>query len=399
MRLPTTFRCGAVFAAAAVSLTACVSSAPSDAASAGSDDTVVIGVVMARSGFMGPIDTPALDAMQIEADRINAAGGIGGKQIDLQVVDTGTKLDRYAPAAAELLGKGAQAMVVTCDYDVSSPAAQAAQTANVVTVAPCVGDPVFGPSGGLPLGFSMGAGSPGEASIMAELANSKGWASAVLLRDTTLKYTQNQCDIFAERFAQLGGTVTSTYDYKQGDSVAETVSKISAGPAPDVVVNCGYNPGGATVAKELRDGGVSAPIVSGFGMDGDFWTGAVPGLKDYYVVTYAAKNGDDPDPAVNEMAQAYADRYGARPDVGGFVTGPATLQALQAAYDSAGSWDGAAMTAAMESFRAVPTLAGPTTFSKEQHITVDRPMRVLQVVDGKLVFVEQRTPAEVVYAR
>lgn len=233
---------------------------------------------------------------------------------------------------------------------------------------------------------------------MAEFAHSKGWGKAVLLRDTTLKYTQNQCGIFGTRFTQLGGTVASTYDYKQGDSVAETVSKIRSGPAPDVVVNCGYNPGGGTVAKELRDGGINAPIVSGFGMDGDFWTAAVPGLKDYYVVTYAAKNGDDPDPAVNEAAQAYADRYGARPDVGGFVTGPATLQALKAAYDSAGSWDGAAVTAALEGFQAVPTLAGPTTFTKKLHITVDRPMRVLQVVNGKLAFVEQRTPAKVVFA-
>jgi len=398
MRLPSTVRGGAVLAAAAVSLTACVSAAPSNSATTGPADKVVIGVVMARSGFMGPIDTPALNAMQIEADRLNAAGGIGGKQIDLQIIDTGTKLDRYSSASAELLGKGAKAMIVTCDYDVSSPAAQAAQAKNVVTVAPCVGDPVFGPAGGLPLGFSMGDGSPGEASIMAEFAHSKGWGKAVLLRDTTLKYTQNQCGIFGTRFTQLGGTVASTYDYKQGDSVAETVSKIRSGPAPDVVVNCGYNPGGGTVAKELRDGGINAPIVSGFGMDGDFWTAAVPGLKDYYVVTYAAKNGDDPDPAVNEAAQAYADRYGARPDVGGFVTGPATLQALKAAYDSAGSWDGAAVTAALEGFQAVPTLAGPTTFTKKLHITVDRPMRVLQVVNGKLAFVEQRTPAKVVFA-
>ena len=229
-------------------------------------------------------------------------------------------------------------------------AAQAAQAANVVSIAPCVGDPIFGPAGGLDLGFSMGDGTPGEASIMAEFAASKGWKNAVLLTDTTLKYTQNQCGIFAKRFTELGGTVVDNYDYKQGDSIKETVSKIRAGNAPDVIANCGYNPGGATVAKELRDGGIDAPIVSGFGMDGDFWTSGVPGLKDYYVITYAAKNGDDPDPDVNEMATAYETEYGARPDVGGFVTGPTTLQALKLAYEKAGSWDGDKITAAMESF-------------------------------------------------
>jgi branched-chain amino acid transport system substrate-binding protein len=389
-------------ATAALTLSGCVSSSSdggTDAAAAGNSSAgggpVTIGVVMAKSGFMGPIDTPALNSMLLEADALNKAGGIDGRQIDLQVIDTETKLDRYASAAAELLAKNAKALIVTCDYDVSSPAALAAQAKNVLNVAPCVGDPIFGPSGGLNLGFSMGDGTPGEASIMAEFAHSKGWDNVVLLTDTTLKYTQNQCAIFAKRLTDLGGTVASRYDYAQGDSIKETVSKIAAGPAPQAVVNCGYVPGGATAAKELRDGGVTAPIISGFGMDGDYWTSGVPDLKDYYVVTYASKNGDDPDPAVNDAADAYQKAYGERPSVGGFVTGPTTLQAIKAAYESAGSWDGDKLTAAMEKFDKQPFLAGPTSFSPDLHIAVDRPMRVLQVVNGKLVFVEERTPDKV----
>lgn len=388
----------AVTVAMALALSGCVSSSSDDEAASPSESgggSVAIGVVMAKSGFMGPIDTPALNSLLLEVDKVNAAGGIDGSTIDLQVIDTETKLDRYASAAAELLGKGAKALIVTCDYDVSSPAALAAQSANVVAVAPCVGDPIFGPAGGLRLGFSMGDGTPGEASIMAEFAASREWKDVVLLTDTTLKYTQNQCTIFQKRLTDLGGRVTSTYDYAQGDSIKETVSKIAAGPAPDAVVNCGYIPGGATAAKEMRDGGVTAPIISGFGMDGDYWTGGVPGLKDYYVVTYASKNGDDPDPAVNEAATAYEKAYGERPSVGGFVTGASTLQVLQAAHEEAGSWDGDKIAAAMEGFQDQPTLAGPTSFSKDMHISVDRPMRVLQVVGGKLVFVEQRTPDKV----
>jgi branched-chain amino acid transport system substrate-binding protein len=360
-----------------------------------SRDPVTVGVVMAKSGFMSPYDTPALNSLRIEVKHVNDAGGIDGHPIDLQIIDTETKLDRYASAAAELLDKGAKAIIVTCDYDISVPAAQAAQAKNVISIAPCVGDPIFGPRGGLDLGFSMGDGTPGEASIMAEFADSKGWKDAVLLKDTSLKYTQNQCDIVAKRLRQLGDHVIATYNFKQGDSIKETVSKIRSGPKPSVVFNCSYAPGGATAAKELRDGGLDAPIVSGFGMDGDFWTSNVPGLKDYYVVTFASKNGDDPDPAVNKFADDYEKEYGARPDVGGFVTGPTTIQALAAAYKAAGSWDGDKLTAAMESFEDEQFLAGPTSFSPELHINVARPMRVLQVVNGKLAFVEQREPAEI----
>lgn len=371
--------------------------APSDSPASAEPDgePVVIGIVQAASGFMGPIDTPARNALLLEAEAINAAGGIDGSPIEIEFIDTETNLDRYASAAQELIDAGAKVLVVTCDYDVSSPAALVAETANILSIAPCVGDPIYGPAGGLDIGFSAGSGTPGESTIMAEYSFEQGWTNAVLLRDNSIKYTQNQCEIFATRFTELGGTVAATYDYTQGDSVRETVSQIAAGAAPDVVVNCGYNPGGGAVAKEIRDGGVSAPIISGFGMDGDFWVGAVPGLSDYYVVTYASKNGDDPDPAVNEAAAAYKAEYGSAPDVGGFVTGATTLQIIQAAYEEAGTWEGDQLAAAIEGFTDLPTLAGPSSFSADLHINVERPMRVLVVEDGALTFVEQRTPAKV----
>src|SRR4051794_9106342 len=72
-------------ATAALALSGCVSSSSGgDAAgdSSASGGTVTIGVVMAKSGFMGPIDTPALNAMLLEADALNKDGGIDGKQID-----------------------------------------------------------------------------------------------------------------------------------------------------------------------------------------------------------------------------------------------------------------------------------------------------------------------------
>ena len=402
----------AVLAVGTVVLAGCSSSSSSDSSSAAAEtasaeasdsapapatgDPLVLGIVQAGSGFMGPIDTPARNALLQEIDKVNAAGGVNGQPIQVKFVDTESKLDQYAADAQQVLDQGANVLIVTCDYDVSSPAALVAEAKNVLNIAPCVGDPIYGPKGGLKIGFSAGDGTPGEASIMAEFAASKGWKNAVLLKDNSIKYTQNQCAIVDKAFTALGGKVIQTYEYTQGDSVKETVSKIAAGPKPDVIFNCGYNPGGGAVAKEIRDGGLNQPIVSGFGMDGDFWVGAIPNLKDYYVVTYASKNGDDPDPAVNEAAAAYAEKYGSAPDVGGFVTGPTTLQLILEAYKQAGSWDGDKLAAAMETFMDVPTLAGPSSFSPDLHINVKRPMRILVVKDGKLTYVAEQAPTTVV---
>lgn len=373
------------------------SAAASEAAPAASGDPLVLGIVQAGSGFMGPIDTPARNALLLEVEKVNAAGGVNGQPIQVNFIDTETKFEAYAPNAQKVIDEGANVLVVTCDYDVSSPAALVAEAANVLNIAPCIGDPIYGPAGGLKLGFSMGDGVPGEASVMAEFANKQGYKSAVLMKDTSIKYTQNQCAVFDKRFTELGGKVLKTYDYVQGDSVKETVSKIASGTKPDVIINCGYNPGGGQVAKEIRDGGLATPIISGFGMDGDFWVGGIPNLSDYYVVTYNAKNGDDANADVNAAAAEYQAKYGNLPDVGGFVTGPTTLQVILEAYKQAGSWDGDKMTAAMETFKDVPTLAGPTSFSPDLHINVTRPMAILEVVDGKLKFIEAIAPEKVVF--
>ena len=373
------------------------SAAASEAAPAASGDPLVLGIVQAGSGFMGPIDTPARNALLLEVEKVNAAGGVNGQPIQVNFIDTETKFEAYAPNAQKVIDEGANVLIVTCDYDVSSPAALVAEAANVLNIAPCIGDPIYGPAGGLKLGFSMGDGVPGEASVMAEFANKQGYKSAVLMKDTSIKYTQNQCAVFDKRFTELGGKVLKTYDYVQGDSVKETVSKIASGTKPDVIINCGYNPGGGQVAKEIRDGGLATPIISGFGMDGDFWVGGIPNLSDYYVVTYNAKNGDDANPAVNAAAEEYKAKYGNLPDVGGFVTGPTTLQVILEAYKQAGSWDGDKMTAALETFKDVPTLAGPTSFSPDLHINVTRPMAILEVVDGKLKFIEAIAPEKVVF--
>lgn len=383
-------------AIAALSLAGCISSAPQGGTASASDsDSILIGAAVAETGFMSIADTPALNALRLAVDDLNASGGIDGKPVDLRVIDTGSDLDKYAPAAQQLVDAGAKAIILTCDYDVSSPGALVADQAGVLNLSPCVGDTIWGPKGGLNLGFSLGNATPGEGAVMSEFSYDKGWRNAVFLTDTTLKYTQSECRFAKERFAELGGTSVGDYDYVQGDSIREIVSKISGGPTPDVIFNCGYNPGGAQVAKDLRDGGISAPIISGFGMDGTFWLGSNPGLSDYYIVTYASITGDDPNPTVNDLVDRFETAYGEPPTTSSFIAGPSTLDAIVKAHEIAQSWDGKALADAMLTFKDVDLPIGPTTFTSDVHVGVDRPQAVLVVADGTLKFVERRAPQKV----
>ena len=358
-------------------------------------EPILVGSAMAQTGFMSPFDVPALDTARIAIDATNAAGGVLGCQLELIEVDGETDPDKGAQIATDLIDQGAQLLLVTCDYDINAKASQVAQDAGVLVIAPCVGDTIMGPDAGLTLGFSLGSAVPGEAAIMAEWAFAEFGPKASLFKDMSIKYTQNQCKVFEERWTQLGGEIVSAPEFSQtpeGSLAAPVTAQVKEikDSNPDVVALCSYPGGGAEAAAALRAGGVETPVVSGFGMDGAFWLGAVPDLSNFYFVTYASVFGDDPNPKVTELLAAYKDLTGSDAATSGLVTGASSIEAFALAAEQAGSTNGADLAAALEAFDNVDLTAGPTSFSPELHVNVTRPMAVMQVQDGAHSFIEYR---------
>lgn len=362
-------------------------------------EPIIIGSAMAQTGFMSPFDAPALDTARIAIEKVNAEGGVLGCQLELVAVDSETNPDKAAQIATDLISQGAQMLLVTCDYDVNAKASQVAQDAGVLVIAPCVGDTIMGPDSGLTLGFSLGSAVPGEASIMAEWAFEQFGPKAALFKDMSIKYTQNQCKVFEERWTQLGGEIVAAPEFSQtpeGSLAAPVTAQVKEikDSNPDVVALCSYPGGGAEAAAALRAGGVKTPVVSGFGMDGAFWLGAVPDLSDFYFVTYASVFGDDPNPKVAALLSAYKELTGTDAATSGMVTGASTIEAFQLAAEQAGNTNGADLAAALETFSDVDLTAGPTSFSPELHVNVTRPMAVMEVQGGKHAFIEYRAAAQ-----
>ncbi|WP_162616379.1 ABC transporter substrate-binding protein [Xylanimonas allomyrinae] len=358
-------------------------------------ESVLIGSAMARTGFMAPFDAPALDTARIAIDKVNADGGVNGCQIVLEEIDGETDPDKGAQIATEMIAKGARMLLVTCDYDVNAKAAQVAQSAGVLVIAPCVGDTIMGPKAGLTLGYSLGSAVPGEAAIMAEYAYEKYGPRAALLRDQTIKYTQNQCSAFQTRWQELGGEIVAAPEFTQtpeGSLAAPVTAQVAeiANVDPDVVALCSYPGGGAEAMAALRQAGVDTPTVAGFGMDGGFWLGAVPGLSDFTFVTYASVFGDDPNKEITDLLKAYEASSGQPAATSGLVTGASSIEAFAEAARRAGSFEGQALSDALETFEDVALTAGPTSFSPQLHVNVSRPMAVIEVQNGEHRFVEYR---------
>ena len=88
---------------------------------AASDDKLIIGLATAHSSFQAPIDAPAEAAVRLAGEDYNGEGGILDRQISFIQADTKSDPAQSANAAVQLLDKGAQVLVVTCDYDTGGP--------------------------------------------------------------------------------------------------------------------------------------------------------------------------------------------------------------------------------------------------------------------------------------
>ena len=354
---------------------------------------ILIGAAMAQTGFMAPFDGPALETAKIAVDRQNKAGGVNGCKLVLKSVDTGTNPDKGQQIATQFIAEGAKLLLVTCDADINLKSAQVAEKAGVLVIAPCVGSTAMGPDNGLTLGYSLGSAVPGEAAIMAEYAYASIAKTATLFKDMSIAYTTSQCDAFEKRFKELGGTVKSVQQFNQTQAGAldkPVTAQVAAAKtdAAGVIALCSYPGGGAEALAAIRGGGITTPVISGFGMDGAFWNGAVPNLSNFYVVTYASVFGDDPTVKVRALLTAFKKATGTAAGTSGLITGASSIEAFVIAAKRANSFDGKKLAAQLNKFNKVSLTAGPTSFTAKLHVNVSRPMAIIQTTNGKQKFVK-----------
>jgi branched-chain amino acid transport system substrate-binding protein len=388
---------GAV-AAVAVVLAACGGSSSSSSSSANASSSasgtpaskkpILIGAAIDETALMAPTDDPALFGAQLEAKKINAAGGVDGRQIVFAVQNTQLKPDQTRADALSLVSKGANVLWVTCDVDFSTPSIQVGLSAKLLTVAPCIGTDQMGPkrfgSAGA-LAFSYGNVAQDEGAADARIAIKQGWKTANVVIDKQIVYSQNVCAAFANKFKSLGGKVVSTQTWTQGDhTIGNVANRVNASKAAVMEVCTTAAPDVSTFLSDVRSAGNQTPFLAPWSLDGTYWLPKSPKIaNNVWTDSYASIYGDDPSPQVRALIKQLT-AEGHPPTTGGFVTGAAAVDGIVAAIkQSGGSTDGAKLAAAMQAFKALPTLSGAVTFSPQLHTVFGREYRVLEVTNGK----------------
>jgi branched-chain amino acid transport system substrate-binding protein len=363
-----------------------------------SGEPIVIGAAVDLTNQMAPFDGPATTAAQIQVDAINAEGGVGGRPLELRVVDHQLDPERTKSAAIELIDGGAEVLLVTCDVDFATPAVQEAITRGILAVAPCIGTDQMGPERFGEQGrlaFSIGNVAQDEGAAMAEYAMDQGWERAATATDNVIVYFQDVVTAFSARYEELGGEIVVEESWTQGDGTIQNVVSSLDGADVDVIATSTAFDDMPALVSGLRSLGNETPIICSWSCDGNYWL--PEGTSNFYVVTYASVFGDDPSEDVqNLIAEMEAQEQA--PGTGGFVTGAAAIDAIAAAIEQTGGTEGEALADAFEGFDGLETISGAISFSEQFHSVFGREYRVMEVQDSQPAFVELRaasSPAEI----
>jgi branched-chain amino acid transport system substrate-binding protein len=364
------------------------SSGSGGASTAAKGKPILIGAAIDKTALMAPTDDPALYGAQLEANKVNAAGGVDGHKLEFAVANTQLKPDQTRADALNLVSKGANVLWVTCDVDFSTPSIEVGLTSKLLTIAPCIGTDQMGPkrfgSAGQ-LAFSYGNVAQDEGAADARIAIKQGWKTADVAYDKQIVYNQNVCQAFANKFKSLGGKVVSTQTWTQGDhTVGNVASRVNSAKAAVIQVCTTAAPDISTFLSDVRSAGNKTPMLAPWSLDGTYWMPKDPKIStNFWTDSYASIYGDDPNPKVKALiSQLTAE--GHAPTTGGFVTGAAAIDGIVAAIKrTGGSLDGAKLASAMQSFKALPTLSGDVSFSPALHTVYGREYRVLEVTKDK----------------
>lgn len=354
-------------------------------AAAQSDGPIKIGFAIAESGWMANYDVGPYKAAVLKIEEINAAGGLLGRQIEYRVIDTKTDQTLAGTAGANLIDWGAEMLIVPTDYDYGAPAALAAQNAGIIAISPGAGDAKMGVQGVGPLVFTAHTAAQTQGIVMAEYAyNVMGRRNAYALEDVSIEYSKSGCAGYRASWEDLGGTLAGSDTFRNDDpSLASQITRLKGlETPPDVIFLCSYTPGGGSAVRQIRAAGIDTPVVSLTGMTDNYWLGAVPNLKEFYIPAIMSLYGDDPREEINKFLAAYKKRWSEDPSSSFAVLGYSSIEQWARAVEKAGTTGSEAVVQVMNQYKDEPFTVGLTTYTDQLHIQVNRPQLIMKVENG-----------------
>jgi branched-chain amino acid transport system substrate-binding protein len=288
---------------------------------------------MPLTGEIATFGQSANNGVKLAMEEANAAGGVKGRTLDVQVYDTVGKPEEAAVAATRaIVQKKAMVLIGELGSGGSLALAPIAEAHKVPAISPASTSPKVTKDGTRtrPYMFRVCFIDPFQGTVMAKFARQKLQAKrAAIIRDVGNDYSMGLADFFARTFTDLGGEIVADVSYKAGDQDFKAqVTKVKF-TNPDLVYVPGYYTDVALIGRQARELGVTAPLAGGDGWDSAKLYEIAQGALDggFFSNHYSTEN---PSEVVQQFARKYQTAYQAAPDAFAALGYDAALLALDA---------------------------------------------------------------------
>ena len=354
-------------------------------------EPVRVGSVFAMTGAGAEENSPNYRIVKLAAGKINAAGGVLGRPLEIVEFDTMSTALGARQAAHDAVKAGVVAVVGPSWSSQAMAMGPVLQQAGIpmlgaTTTAPdvtAIGDCIF----------RVCYTDALQAKVLARFARQDlGAARAVVVTIADDVYSEGLSAGFAKHFTALGGTVVGQERYLQDamDFAAQVEAVRRA--APDLVFVPGYTRDSGLLLKQARGAGLDMPFLGG-----DGWTALehYPYLdpargENYYVSHW---HPGDTSPASREFVDLLRREFG--PDaLGSIDAGNANaydaLCLVADAIRRAASAEPAAIRDALAATDGFPGVTGTISFRGSRDPV--KPLVVLRITPDSVEFVKKVEP-------
>ncbi len=357
-------------------------------------EPIKIGVVMNLTGPWASIDGPAWNGIQLAIEQINAAGGLLGRPVEAICIDTKADEAETIAAITRLAEvEKVAAILGYCDTHWVLTGAPIAAEYGIPFITPGATHPRIPERTGAWLACF---GDNAQAAAMAEYAyNVLGLRKVAVWVDTACDFCVAVSAYFEDAWKHLGGEVVyEDYFETNWTDFSALVSRLKAYQDAGKV-DCVYPsaiPGNVgLIVKQLREGGVTLPILGEDGFDTPLLV-EVAGLYAEGVLFATHVSLDSPDPRVQSFVAAYKEKFGRRPENAFAALGYDAMMLVAEAIKVAGSAEPAAIEEGLAGIKAFPGVTGTIAYPEGSKVP-QKSVAILIVLGGKFRTLTMLTPS------
>jgi branched-chain amino acid transport system substrate-binding protein len=341
-----------------------------------------------KIGVAGPITGPnATFGAQLKngaeqaVEDINAAGGVMGQKLVLSIGDDASDPKQGVSVANKFSSDGVKFVVGNFNSGVSIPSSEVFQESGILQITPASTNPKFTDRGMWNTFRTCGRDDQQGAVAGAYLATHFKGKKVAFVHDKT-PYGKGLADETLKALKAKGGKDVLYEGINPGEKdYSALVSKLKQAGV-DIVYYGGLHTEAGLIIRQMRDQGLTAPLMSGDGItDKEFTQIAGPGADGTFM-TFA------PDPRKNPDAKDVVAKFKAKnydPEAYTLYS-YAAVQIIKAAIEQAKTADAKKAAAVMHEGKPFKTVIGDIAFDKKGDIT--RPDYVMYVwkkgSDGKI---------------